>query len=148
MKELEHGAMEDFLEHQVIGHLGTIRSGRPHVIPVAYVYEDQTVYFATEPGAKLDTLQGDAEACFEVDEYHPEIGEYRSVLGYGRASVVDDPQVRERILRALIGRFERQAAPLARRKDYPAHLMSGHGDQKDLVVVALPLQELHGREAA
>lgn len=148
MKELSHGDMEEFLARQAIGHLGTIRQGRPHVVPIGYLYERQTVYFASEPGAKLDDLKGDGEACFEVDEYHPELGEYRSVVGYGRAAVVDDPAERARILRALIGRFERQAPPMATRKDYPAHVMSGHDERQDLVVVALPLHELTGREAA
>jgi nitroimidazol reductase NimA-like FMN-containing flavoprotein (pyridoxamine 5'-phosphate oxidase superfamily) len=148
MKELDHDAMEHFLGRQTIGHLGTVRNGRPHIIPVAFLYENQTVYFATEPGAKLEDLQSEGQACFEVDEYTPEIGEYRSVLGYGQAKVVEDPAERRRILRSLIGRFERASGPYVTSKDYPAHAMSEHEELKDLVVVALPLGEMHGREAA
>jgi nitroimidazol reductase NimA-like FMN-containing flavoprotein (pyridoxamine 5'-phosphate oxidase superfamily) len=148
MRELDQSAIEAFLNGLTIGHLGTVRQGRPYIVPIAFLYEHQTVYFATEPGGKLGDLQSGEEACFEADEYCPEIGEYRSVIGYGQAKVVQDPQERERILRRLIGRFERQASSFVTSKDYPAHAMAEHEQPQELMVVAMPLQELHGREAA
>ena len=151
MIEMTGDQINDFLAKQIIGHVGMIRSGRPYVVPVAYLFDQNTVYFATEPGQKLETLQSQPETCFEVDEFVPELGEYRSVVAYGHARLVIDEAERQKLTRDLVRRFERQAPTMATRKDYPAHALGLSGKQGlgpvELQVVALPLEELHGRQA-
>ena len=150
MNEMTGEQINAFLAKQTIGHVGMIRSGRPYVVPVAYLFDQNTVYFATEPGQKLESLQNQPETCFEVDEYVPELGEYRSVVAYGHARLVSDEAERQRLTRSLISRFERHAPTLATSKDYPAHALGQSASQGAgpvaLQVVALPLEELHGRE--
>ncbi|MBC7545267.1 MAG: pyridoxamine 5'-phosphate oxidase family protein [Candidatus Sericytochromatia bacterium] len=152
MHDMTGDQITEFLAKQSVGHIGMVREGRPYILPVSYVFDQNTIYFATENTPKLADLQQQAETCFEVDEFVPELGRYCSVIGYGHARIIEDADERQRILRALISRFEREAPPMARSRDLPAHTMSQSCPSDDapeaLEIVALSLEELHGREAA
>src|SRR5690606_37811405 len=110
----------DFLSRQSVGHVGAIGAdGRPVVLPVHYSFENQTIYFATEEGQRLTGLPQQPSVCFEVDEYFPELGSYRSVIAYGKARLIEDPDEEQRIVRRLMERFERMGPPWASSKYYP-----------------------------
>lgn len=149
MAELNQREISDFLARQSVGHVGLIGAdGRPVVLPVHYFYENNTVYFATEEGQRLAGLPRHPAICFEVDEYFPELGSYKSVVAYGKARLVEDPAEEQRIVRQLIERYERMGPPWASSKYYPAHALSGRQEMHPLVAIAVTIEEASGREIA
>lgn len=147
MSELDRGTIDDFLAKQSVGRLGLVgEKGRPLILPVHYLLEGQTVYFATEEGQRLSTLPQQNIVCFEVDEYLPELGRYRSVVAYGKARQIDDPDEQRRILRRLLERYERMGPLWASSRYYPAHAMSSQPIAQPLMVIAVTLEEATGRE--
>jgi hypothetical protein len=84
-------------------------------LPGAHLY----VHSARE-GRKIDLLRANPRVCFEVEsEVGLVIGKapcdwsvrYRSVIGWGRASLVDDRRERRRALDLLVRKYEAVAAP-------------------------------------
>ncbi len=83
----------------LIAHLGTCTEGRPHVAPVWYRYEDETVEIVTT-GKKLDNIRSNPRVALSVQA--DEGGETEWMVSLlGTATIVDDEtvseQARERI---------------------------------------------------
>jgi len=87
----------------------------PYVVPMNFGILDDKLYFhCASEGTKLNLLKGNANVCFEVEadvEVLPgETGcnwsvRYQSVIGLGRASVVEDPLEKRAGLAALASRY-------------------------------------------
>lgn len=73
-----------------VGRIGFILDGRPMILPVNYLAEDQSFVFASLDGSKLDALAAGADVVFEVDEARPLYHAGWSVLVRGRAHEVTD----------------------------------------------------------
>lgn len=105
----------DVLERAEFCRLGLCDDGRPYVVPVCFCHEDGRLYVhgATE-GHKLDIIGRNDRVCFQADVgAKVVVGEkpcnstvhYRSVIGFGRASVVRGPDEKRRALALLAGRY-------------------------------------------
>ena len=80
----------------------------PYAVPVSYVYSEGKLYFHSAlSGHKIDAVRRSPKVSFcvvEKDELHPEkfTTWFRSVIAFGRAHVVEDPEEKLAALR-LIG---------------------------------------------
>ena len=95
--------VQEFLERTdpaLLGVIGTIRhDGSPHVVPVWYRYDGETVrIWTTETRGWVRNLQRDSRVGFSVQEPGPP---YAAVVLHGRADVrtSGDVKVSEEILR-------------------------------------------------
>ena len=88
---------------------------RPYVVPLCFGYENNTLYFhsATE-GKKVEILRKNSNVCFEFDIDHEVIrGEkpckwsmkYRSVIGFGKGSLVEDLEGKRKGLDAIMKHY-------------------------------------------
>jgi nitroimidazol reductase NimA-like FMN-containing flavoprotein (pyridoxamine 5'-phosphate oxidase superfamily) len=87
----------------------------PYVIPLNFGYRDNTLYFHTgHRGKKIDILRKNTEVCFECDTRHEVTTsenpckwgmKYQSVVGFGKASFVDDPQSKKRALDIIMEHY-------------------------------------------
>lgn len=92
--------IEAMLRSQRICRLGLISEGRAYVVPVNYGYEPGAIYFhSARKGKKIEALAQNPEVCFEVEEAAAiVVGDlpckytthYRSVIGFGRAAILED----------------------------------------------------------
>lgn len=72
----------------------------PYIVPMIFGFKDSTVYLHSAPeGKKIDMLKANAHVCFEVDVDHELVEadvacdwgmKYRSVIGFGKAHVIED----------------------------------------------------------
>ncbi|MCI8414814.1 MAG: pyridoxamine 5'-phosphate oxidase family protein [Ruminiclostridium sp.] len=97
------------------GHYGTLAvtgdDGFPYAVPINYVLVDGEICLHTgKQGYLLDCIRRDRRVCFSVvpmarliPEHVTEV--YESVLVFGEARVAEDPQDRQKILRALTFRL-------------------------------------------
>jgi uncharacterized protein len=116
------------LDQGLICHVGFVVDGQPFVIPTIYVRIGETLYVHGSPASRmLQTLERGASVCVTVTHvdglvlarsaFHHSMN-YRSVVVFGTASLVDDPEQKREVLHALTdhlirGRWEeiRQPSP-------------------------------------
>ena len=87
-----------------IGRLGCVANGEPYVVPINYVFEDESIYSHSLPGRKIEALRTHPRACLQVDEIENDF-EWRSVIAYGNFEEIRVPSDRKSILGKLLARF-------------------------------------------
>ncbi len=97
-----------------------IDGDRPYVIPLNFAREGSMVWFhCAGEGLKLDCLRANSQVCLEVDQLHRiEMGQracsdwtsrYESVVGFGRAEIVQDDAEKRQGLAALMRKYSGRA---------------------------------------
>jgi nitroimidazol reductase NimA-like FMN-containing flavoprotein (pyridoxamine 5'-phosphate oxidase superfamily) len=131
------------LDEGLICHIGFVVEGQPFVIPTAYGRVDDRLYIHGAPASRmLRTLQQDVEVCVTVtlldglvlarSAYHHSMN-YRSVVVFGKAMVVETEQEKYEALRA----FTEHVMP-----DRWAEVrIPSHQEMNGTLVLALPLTE-------
>lgn len=121
-------------------------SGYPYAVPLSYVYAEGRLYFhCAKTGHKLDSIAREPRVSFCVvdqDQIVPEeyTTYFRSVIVFGRASVIDDDEGR------------RKAAELLAQKYCPEETAEGVAAEIDrfwrtLCLVELVPEHISGKEA-
>jgi nitroimidazol reductase NimA-like FMN-containing flavoprotein (pyridoxamine 5'-phosphate oxidase superfamily) len=95
--------------------LGFADGGEPYVVPVCFGYEDNALYFHCAPeGRKIDLIKKNNRVCVEVEADVEIVGaekscgwstRYRSVIGLGRARILESEEDRLRGLAVLMRQF-------------------------------------------
>ncbi len=85
--------------------------GWPYGVPVNYVYADGKIYIhCALTGHKLDAIEKEPRVCFTVVDHDNIVPErcttmYASVICFGYASVIEDPDDKHNALVALAQKF-------------------------------------------
>jgi len=88
------------------GRLGCSDHGKPYIVPVHYLFDNDYVYVQSPPGHKIDVLRDNPNACLQVDEVRDD-AHWRSVLAFGLYEEVKDVKERERIMADMFKRWPR-----------------------------------------
>ena len=107
--------VDAILDEALVCHLGFVVDGRPVVLPTTFVRVDDDVYVHGAVGnAALRTLAAGGDVCLTVtlldglvlakSAFHHSMN-YRSVVLFGRAEVVDEPSEKRAALAALVDRM-------------------------------------------
>jgi len=95
------GEIEAIIQRAQICRVGLAEDNVPYVVPVHFGYAGKCLYFhcATQ-GKKLDIIRRNNNVCFEIDTDYQLVrpdgppckcsARYRSVIGFGKASVIED----------------------------------------------------------
>jgi nitroimidazol reductase NimA-like FMN-containing flavoprotein (pyridoxamine 5'-phosphate oxidase superfamily) len=142
------GAYDRAVVHQILDaglvcHLGFVVDGQPFVIPTLYVRIGETIYVHGSPASRmLQALDQGAKVCITVtlvdglvlarSAFHHSMN-YRSVVAFGQATVVDDADEKVRILRGLTDHLIPGRWPEIRHPS-PQEL-------KRTLVLAIPIEE-------
>ncbi|MBB5182104.1 pyridoxamine 5'-phosphate oxidase family protein [Catenisphaera adipataccumulans] len=107
-QEISHAECEELLREQGRGTLCFVgENGYPYGVPINFLYDDGKIYFhGAAQGQKADSAAKNDKVCFTVIEPGRPDPEkrglnVRSVMVFGRYSVVHDHAVREDKLRKL-----------------------------------------------
>jgi nitroimidazol reductase NimA-like FMN-containing flavoprotein (pyridoxamine 5'-phosphate oxidase superfamily) len=93
-----------------VGRVGFVTEGRPFVMPVNYLCEDDSVVFCTAEGTQLGGVGDGAPVAFEVDDSSAMEHSGWSVLVHGTAREVTDPQELEALRRGPLRSWARRPA--------------------------------------
>ncbi len=104
VEELNETEIDVFLRRQVVGRVGCHVDGETYVVPVLYVWDGECVYVQSIEGRKTRMMRANPRVVFEVDEYEPEGGSWRSVIVEGDYEELDDTRA-EAALALLVERF-------------------------------------------
>jgi uncharacterized protein len=107
----DRGVIDQILDAGLVCHLGFVVERQPFVIPTTYVRVGEMIYVHGSPASRmLQTLEGGVAACLTVtlvdglvlarSAFHHSIN-YRSVVVFGTAVLVSDPEEKVKALKAL-----------------------------------------------
>jgi len=85
--------------HSFVGRLGFVVEGKPMVLPVNYLADEEAVVFCTTEGTVLASLGEGASVAFEVDDNRPLEHSGWSVVVRGPAHAVTEPDEVEALRR-------------------------------------------------
>ena len=107
--------IEDVIRNSLVCRLGMSRNDQPYVVPLCFAYNDNTLYFHSSPeGKKIEILRKNGNVCFEFDIDQKVVQDdkpckwtmnYRSVIGFGQASVVEDLEEKRKGLDAIMQHY-------------------------------------------
>ncbi|PLX81247.1 MAG: pyridoxamine 5'-phosphate oxidase family protein [Desulfuromonas sp.] len=114
IKEFER--IEEVIRKAPICRLGLNDNGRTYIVPMNFGYKDKTLYFhSAKAGKKVDLLKANPEVCFELDidfglvkkekEGCSWSARYRSVIGYGRAEMIERLEQKREALDILMAHY-------------------------------------------
>ena len=108
-------AIESIIRRSSVCRLALSEEDRPYIVPLCFGYQDNTLYFhSAREGKKLDILRKNNAVCFEFDIDHKIMEtdnpcgwgmRYRSVIGFGKASIIDDPVLKQRALDIIVQHY-------------------------------------------
>lgn len=108
-------AIDDILQRGTVCHLAMVDGDRPYVVPLCYGYRDRALYIhSAREGQKIDILRRNPWVCFEVavdvelvPGRHPcnWSVHYRSVIGTGRAVLIDEPEAMRAALDVIMAHY-------------------------------------------
>ena len=115
-KQMRQEECESLLTSAEVGRLGVItEEGMPYVVPVNYVFANGDIFIhSAATGLKLRSILLNPRVCFEIDESAGVVPgptacsssyRYRSVIAFGTAEVVQDPDSRLRALEMLAKKY-------------------------------------------
>ena len=111
----KHAELETILKEAKVCRLGILDAGIPYIVPVHYGYHQGQLYIhSATKGKKIDLLKKNPSVCFEVeiDHHIQNTGipcnwstSYKSIIGYGTASILKDFKEKKQGLGILINHY-------------------------------------------
>ncbi len=106
--------IERILKEAFICRIAMCEGDRPYCVPMIYCYEGGRIYLhSAKEGKKLEVLKANNRVCFEVETGVEVVRKgkpcswtlrYRSVVGRGRAHIVEDLEEKRRALECILER--------------------------------------------
>ena len=108
-------AIEEIIEKALLCRLAMTRGDQPYLVPLCFGYREKTLFFhCAREGMKLDILKENDKVCFEMETGCEVIGgevpcewgvKGRSVVGFGTASLVEDPESKKEALDIIMQHY-------------------------------------------
>jgi len=138
-------AIKAIIKKAEICRLGVINENTPYVIPLCFGYHDNTLFFHSAlKGLKIDCIRKTPKVCFEFD-INTEIKEsengcdwgmiYQSVIGFGRAKFIEDPNEKRNALGIIMAHYSNEQF------DFPEHKV------KATAVIKVEIESMTGKQA-
>lgn len=89
--ELSPDRCVELLQSQSIGRVAWYAADAPEILPVTYVWREDSVIFRTSPHGPLSELSQPTDVAFEVDELDQQHREGWSVVVHGQAQGIVRP---------------------------------------------------------
>jgi nitroimidazol reductase NimA-like FMN-containing flavoprotein (pyridoxamine 5'-phosphate oxidase superfamily) len=115
-KEIGERVMIDsVIERAKVCHIGLCDDGIPYIVPMCFGYEGDTIFLhCAKEGRKIELLKKSSTVCFEFEtDCEVKIGDkpcsfsmkYRSVMGNGKASFVEELEAKRKALGIIMKQY-------------------------------------------
>lgn len=141
MEPITEAEAREFLEGSSVVHMGVIADGEPYVTPMSFVLDGDRLLFRTKPGRRWDAIADGAVVSLEASDFHPETGDWMSVIVKGTATVVTDEATVQLTHDMLTHKYQDAIGPLISRGVRPE--LPG-----TTFVFRVPIEEISGRVSA
>jgi nitroimidazol reductase NimA-like FMN-containing flavoprotein (pyridoxamine 5'-phosphate oxidase superfamily) len=142
---LNENEMIDLLKKQVTGRIGCHANGTTYIVPINYVYKDGYIYGHSAAGKKIEMLQNNPEACFQVDDIE-NILNWKSVIAWGIYQQITDREEMQKVMQEITHHI----SPLIDNSDsHPSHGITENesdiGTSIDLILYKIRITKKTGR---
>jgi len=141
----DRAVIESIVLRSSVCRLALSEDNRPYIVPLCFGYKDNTLYFhSARKGKKLDILRKNNNVCFEFDIDHKIVEaekackwgmKYQSVIGYGNASVINDPESKRRAFNIIMQHYS------GRPFTYAVAAL------KDTVIIKVEIESMRGKKS-
>lgn len=142
---LSEQQIEELLKRQLIGRLGCSANGITYIVPINYVYRDNTIFAHSAEGKKIDMMRKNPSVCFQVDNIQT-VFKWQSVVAWGRFEEITDLDEKQQAMQGLIHRIMPLIDTPA---GHPSHGITAKesdiGTKIDLIVYKIVLSKITGR---
>jgi nitroimidazol reductase NimA-like FMN-containing flavoprotein (pyridoxamine 5'-phosphate oxidase superfamily) len=142
---VELAEIEQILHKALVCRLGLTDGIRPYVVPLSFGFKNNTLYFHSAPeGKKIEMLRKNSKVCFEFDLDHEVVADekackwgmkYRSVIGFGKASIVEDIREKKEGLNAILEHYSGGT------HDYPEAAVNA------TIVIKVEIESMTGKQS-
>ena len=142
---VELAEIEEIVRKSLVCRLGLAEENRPYIVPLIFGFKDRTLYFHSAPeGKKIEILRKNSKVCFEFDLDHEVLVDekackwgikYRSVIGFGKASFVEDLEEKRKGLDVIMQHYSGRSFP------YPEPAV------ENTVVIKVEIESMTGKES-
>lgn len=111
----DRAEIDAIIQGSQVCRLGLTDGSDPYVVPLCFGYDGQYLYFhCAREGRKMDMLRRNNRVCFEFDHLDGFVEDdqacqwglkYRSVIGFGSASILEDPEEKRQALALLMKQY-------------------------------------------
>ena len=125
--------------------LAMIDGNRPYIVPLSFGYADNTLFFhGALKGKKIDLIQKNPNVCFEFDHLIETIEsekacswsmQFKSVIGYGKASLVTTTEEKTKALSIIMTQYS------AQEYDFPEKMLHA------TAVIKVSIESLTGKQS-
>lgn len=142
----DRSRIEEIIDRAYVCRIAFTDGETPYIVPLNFGYQDNTLYFHSAPeGRKIDMIGARGQVCFEMDIDHElvESGKpcgwsmkYRSVIGFGEASIIDDPDEKREALKCIVEHYSSG-------KPYEF----SEEDTHDVAIIKVAIESMSGKES-
>ncbi len=114
----DRDVIDSIINESIFCRLAFSEDDRPYVVPLTFGYDGTTLYFhGASEGKKIDILRKNSKVCFEFDSDGVPIPSdeacswsvrYKSVIGYGKARLIEDIDAKIRALEIIMRHYSDQ----------------------------------------
>ena len=142
----DRGSIESVITKATVCRIGLCENNTPYVVPVIFGYKENCLYFhSARKGKKIDILKQNSNVCFEMDIDHELTKaespcdwdmKYRSVIGFGKASFVDDLEEKRKVLNTILEHYSGGNS-----HEYPEKLLSY------TLIIKIEIESITGKQS-
>jgi nitroimidazol reductase NimA-like FMN-containing flavoprotein (pyridoxamine 5'-phosphate oxidase superfamily) len=108
--------LKEILRKSLVCHLSMVDDGEPYLVSMNYGFKDDAIYLHTAvKGRKVEILRKNPRVCFQVyngnrlttgpDACGDWTMKYRSVTGFGRATLIENDDEKSGPMQILMGHY-------------------------------------------
>jgi hypothetical protein len=111
----DRNEIEAIIRKSQVCRLGLSDEGLAYIVPLCFGYDGNNLYFhSAGQGRKIEILKRNNRVCFEFDiDTRIHSGktacdwgmQYRSVIGYGTAGLIEEPNEKRQALDIIMGQY-------------------------------------------
>jgi len=111
----DRAEIDEIIRSTRIMHLALADNNIPFLVPLFYAYDGTSLYFhSASKGSKIEILKKNNNVCFEISIEQGIIeadsacdfeAKHRTVIGFGKATFVQDDAEKIRVLDQIVSRF-------------------------------------------
>jgi nitroimidazol reductase NimA-like FMN-containing flavoprotein (pyridoxamine 5'-phosphate oxidase superfamily) len=108
-------AICDIIDQASVCRLGMVDGDRPYIVPLCFGRRETVLYFhGARKGLKIDLIKANPNVCFEFDILAETLADdaackwsmaYKSVVGFGEATLVESRQQKRDALAAIMAQY-------------------------------------------
>jgi len=138
--------MERIIAGSTACRLAMVDGDQPYVVPLCFGYRDNLLYIhSASAGRKIDILKRNNRVCFvfdiegeiikKADQACSWSMKYKSVIGFGKASFIQDPQEKRKALDCIMRQYAEGSFVYAEEKI------------DKIVVIRIDIEQMTGKQS-